>query len=171
MIYDNLIFLWNHDKIYTLLEHKLRHILRDLMIWCFDYLKCTFDLSSNFGVYHRASFNDLILWLFENSYGTWDNKASPLFGSAFAPAVRKNLIFFLKTGGLVFLDHFDVLMSKIIFKKWKNIILMYFGTKNTLKSYRNRTPKRALKHSRGIEKLGLWFHSWPWLKMSSGNVF
>ena len=42
----------------------------------------------------------------------------PLFDSAFAPAVRKNLnFFFLKTGGLVFLDYFDVLISKIIFKK------------------------------------------------------
>ena len=42
----------------------------------------------------------------------------PPFGSAFAPAVRKNLnFFFLKTGGLVFLDHFDVLISKMIFKK------------------------------------------------------
>ena len=27
----------------------------------------------------------------------------------------------------------------------KNIIWMYFGTKNTLKSYRNRTPKQAIK--------------------------
>ena len=45
---------------------------------------------------------------------------------------------------LVFLDHFDVLMSKIIFKKLKNIILIYFGMKSTLKSYRNRTPKQAL---------------------------
>ena len=46
--------------------------------------------------------------------------------------------------GLVFLDHFNMLMSKMIFKKWKNIILMYFGTKSTLKSYCNRTPKQAL---------------------------
>ena len=38
---------------------------------------------------------------------------------------------------LVFLNHFDVLMSKIIFKKSKNIIDIYFNTKNYLKSNRN----------------------------------
>ena len=43
------------------------------------------------------------------------------------------------------LDYFDVLMSKMIFKKTKNIIWMYFGTKNTLKSYCNRTPKQDLR--------------------------
>jgi hypothetical protein len=42
------------------------------------------------------------------------------------------------------LDRFDALISKIIFKKFlKNIILMYFGTKNILKSYRNNSPKHA----------------------------
>jgi hypothetical protein len=46
---------------------------------------------------------------------------------------------------LYFLDRFDVLMSKIIFKKWKNIIGMYFGTKNYLKSTRNHTAKHALE--------------------------
>ena len=43
------------------------------------------------------------------------------------------------------LDRFDVLMSKMIFKKWKNIISMYFGTKSYLKSTRNHTAKHALK--------------------------
>jgi hypothetical protein len=32
----------------------------------------------------------------------------------------------------------------MIFKKWKNIIGMYFGTKSYLKSTRNHTAKHAL---------------------------
>ena len=35
---------------------------------------------------------------------------------------------------LVFPNYFDVLMSKMIFKKLKNIIGIYFGTKSYLKS-------------------------------------
>ena len=46
---------------------------------------------------------------------------------------------------LVFSNHFDVLMSKIIFKKSKNIIGMHFDTKNYLKSNRNHTAKQALR--------------------------
>jgi len=42
---------------------------------------------------------------------------------------------------LYFLDRFDVLISKIIFKKWKNIIGMYFGTKSYLKSNHYHTAK------------------------------
>jgi len=42
-------------------------------------------------------------------------------------------------------DHFDVLMSKMNFKKWKNIISMYFHTKSTLKSKHYHNIKRALK--------------------------
>jgi hypothetical protein len=45
---------------------------------------------------------------------------------------------------LVFSNHFDVLMSKMIFKKLKNIIDMYFGTKSYLKSNRNHTAKQTL---------------------------
>ena len=37
-----------------------------------------------------------------------------------------------------------LMMSKIIFKKWKNIFDMYFGTKNYLKSNRNHTAKLVL---------------------------
>jgi hypothetical protein len=44
-------------------------------------------------------------------------------------------------------DCFDVLMSKMIFKKWKNIIGIHFGTKNYLKSTRNHTDKDALSLS------------------------
>jgi uncharacterized membrane protein YczE len=44
---------------------------------------------------------------------------------------------------LVFLDHFDVLMSKYFFFK-KNIILIHLRVKSTLKSNRNYTPKHAL---------------------------
>ena len=36
--------------------------------------------------------------------------------------------------GLYFLDRFDVLMLKMIFKKLKNIIGMHFDIKNYLKS-------------------------------------
>ena len=37
-------------------------------------------------------------------------------------------------------------MSKIIFKKWKNIIDMYFSMKNYLKNTRNHTVKYALNN-------------------------
>jgi hypothetical protein len=42
---------------------------------------------------------------------------------------------------LVFSNHFDMLMSKMIFKKQKNIICMYFDMKSYLKSNRNHTTK------------------------------
>jgi hypothetical protein len=48
--------------------------------------------------------------------------------------------------GLYLLDRFDVLMSKMIFKKIKNIISMYFDTKNYLKSNHYHT----VKHHRRI---------------------
>jgi hypothetical protein len=41
------------------------------------------------------------------------------------------------------LDRFDALISKIIFKNKKNIILMHFDIKNTLKNNCNHTPKHA----------------------------
>ena len=44
---------------------------------------------------------------------------------------------------LVFSNYFDVLISKIIFKKSKNIIDMYFITKNYLKNNRNHTDKHV----------------------------
>ena len=40
---------------------------------------------------------------------------------------------------LVFSNHFDMLISKIIFKKLKNIINMYFNTKSYLKNNHNHT--------------------------------
>ena len=43
---------------------------------------------------------------------------------------------------LIFLNHFDVLMLKMIFKKSKNIINIYFSTKNYLKSNHNDTAKQ-----------------------------
>jgi len=46
--------------------------------------------------------------------------------------------------GLYFLDRFDVLMSKMIFKNWKNIISIYFGTKSYLKSNHYHTAKHPL---------------------------
>jgi hypothetical protein len=47
-----------------------------------------------------------------------------------------NIFFF------IFSDNFDMLISKIIFKKYKkNIILKYFQVNNTLKDNRKHTPK------------------------------
>jgi len=45
---------------------------------------------------------------------------------------------------LYFLDRFDVLISKMIFKKWKNIVGMYLSTKNYLKSNHYHTAKHTL---------------------------
>ena len=67
-------------------------------------------------------------------------------------ALRSNMLFvkfqkkkFIKIEcGLYLLDRFDVLISKIIFKKWKNIIGMLFGTKSYLKSNRYYTLKHPL---------------------------
>ena len=50
------------------------------------------------------------------------------------------------------LDRFDVLISKMIFKKWKNIIHMYFGTKSYLKSNCYHTAKHAINQEEGCEK-------------------
>jgi len=44
---------------------------------------------------------------------------------------------------LYFLNRFDVIILKLIFEKYKNIILMHFGMKNTLKINRNYTLKQA----------------------------
>jgi hypothetical protein len=52
------------------------------------------------------------------------------------PHFQKNQFF------LYVLDRFDALISKMILKKMKNIILMHFGTKSTLKNNRN-PPKQA----------------------------
>ena len=73
-------------------------------------------------------------------------KSSGLFGIVFVTVFHQILIFFFAKieCGLYFLDRFDVLMSKIIFKKWKNIIDMYFGTKSYLKSNHYHTAKHPL---------------------------
>jgi len=61
-----------------------------------------------------------------------------------------NFFFFAKIEcGLYFLNRFDVLISKMIFKKWKNIIGMYFSTKSYLKSNRYHTAKHTLSRKRG----------------------
>jgi len=41
----------------------------------------------------------------------------------------------------IFLNYFDALILKIIFKNKKNIILIYFQVKNTLKTNRDHTSK------------------------------
>ena len=48
---------------------------------------------------------------------------------------------------LVFSNYFDVLMSKMIFKKSKNIIDMHFSTKSYLKNNRNYTTKKLISLS------------------------
>jgi hypothetical protein len=53
-------------------------------------------------------------------------------------------IFIFKLIFLMFLDYFDVLISKIIFKNKKNIILIHFRVKSTLKSNCNHISKHAL---------------------------
>jgi hypothetical protein len=45
----------------------------------------------------------------------------------------------------MFLYYFDALMSKIIFKNKKNIILIYFRVKNTLKNNHNHNHTRIEK--------------------------
>jgi hypothetical protein len=61
---------------------------------------------------------------------------------------------------LIFLDHFNVLMSKIIFLKFF-IILLYFEIKNILKNYRYHTLEHPFHvYSRGpILKHYLVLHS------------
>jgi hypothetical protein len=58
------------------------------------------------------------------------------------PAFLKYLIFWLKVKYFLYvLNYFDVLILKIIFKKLKKIILMYFSMKNILKNNYNYTFK------------------------------
>jgi hypothetical protein len=67
-----------------------------------------------------------------------------VFGNAVQTAFPKNSkTNWLKINFLCVLDHIDMLISKIISKNKKNIILMDFSMKNTLKSNRNHTPKQA----------------------------
>jgi hypothetical protein len=53
---------------------------------------------------------------------------------------------------LCLLNYFDALILKIIFFKWKNIILMHFGIESTLKNNRNHTSKQAFKMTRWIKE-------------------
>jgi hypothetical protein len=46
----------------------------------------------------------------------------------------------------MFLDYFDALISKIIFKNKKYIISMHFQVKNTLKNNRNHTTTKYFIH-------------------------
>jgi hypothetical protein len=63
----------------------------------------------------------------------------------------------------IVLNRFDVLMSKIIFKKWKNIIDIYFGTKSYLKNTRNHT---IIKHAWSRWVFGIACYVWKmWFKM------
>jgi len=45
----------------------------------------------------------------------------------------------------MFSNHFDMMISKIIFKKYKIIIDIFFWVKNTLKNNHNHTLKYPLK--------------------------
>jgi hypothetical protein len=75
-----------------------------------------------------------------------------VFSSKRAAFPKKFKFFLLKINFFYVLDRFDALILKIIFLK-KNIILMHFGMKNTLKSNRNYTPKQALKNKLKIRYL------------------
>jgi len=57
---------------------------------------------------------------------TDNNPSKDVFGNAVQTAFPQILIFLLKINFFMFSDYFDVLMSKIIFKKWKKFILMHF---------------------------------------------
>ena len=68
--------------------------------------------------------------------------AKSLFGSNLC--LTKFYLFLLKLNAVcIILDCFDVLMLKIIFKKWKNIINMYFSTKSYLKNNHYHTAKHS----------------------------
>jgi hypothetical protein len=56
----------------------------------------------------------------------------------------KKLIFKKNNNFFYISDRFDLLVSKIIFKNKKNIILIHLGKKSTLKSNHNHTPKQAM---------------------------
>jgi hypothetical protein len=47
----------------------------------------------------------------------------------------------------IFLDYFDILILKIIFKKLKNIILIHFRIKKTLKNYYYYIFKHPVNHA------------------------
>ena len=73
-------------------------------------------------------------------------KLTSLCGRLFGSTEFQIFFFFAKIEyGLYFLDRFNVLISKIIFKKWKNVIGMYFGTKSYLKSNHYYTAKHPLE--------------------------
>ena len=50
----------------------------------------------------------------------------------------------------MFLDHYDVLISKIIFKNKKNIILICFGIKSSLKNNHCHISKHHSPDSRAF---------------------
>jgi len=50
---------------------------------------------------------------------------------------------FLKNYFFYILDRFDALISKIIFKILKKIILIHFDMKNILKNNHNNAPRKA----------------------------
>jgi hypothetical protein len=59
---------------------------------------------------------------------------------------------------LYVLDRFDVLMSKIIFKKWKNIIDIHFNMKSYLKNNHYHTTK----HTMMVASFTVVRREWPW---------
>jgi hypothetical protein len=65
---------------------------------------------------------------------------------------------------LIFSDNFDVLILKIIFKNKKNIILIYFEIKNTLKNNRYYIFKYPFKLITQVNKT--WTELMVWLDES-----
>jgi hypothetical protein len=102
-------FFWKRDSSFEIPWH-IWHAYYSFLL--FRYLW--------FSSYHSLVSPKVIKWLIENSF------ENHVF---FKKKIIILILFFL-----YFFDRFDVLISKIIFKKRKNFILMYFRAKNTLKN-------------------------------------
>jgi hypothetical protein len=68
----------------------------------------------------------------------------------------------------MFLNHFDVLMSKIIFKNKKNIILIYFWVKKKIKKQSQTYSQILHAWLRFLFKLYIFFF---WSKIRGYRVF
>jgi len=57
--------------------------------------------------------------------------------------LKKFNFFFVKNNIFYILNHFNVLILKIVLKNKKNIILIHFNTKNILKNNYKHLPKHT----------------------------
>ena len=72
---------------------------------------------------------------------------------------------------LIFLNYFNILISKIIFKKLKNIIDMYFNIKNYFKKNHNYTKKNVVGcfPCRGPPRHDIFIYALPFLQCETNN--